>query len=428
MSIVLGGIADDYTGASDLANTLTRQGLHTIQTIGVPDETFIPPDADAVVISLKSRNIAAAKAVGLCQNAFRWLRTLGAQHILFKICSTFDSTDEGNIGPVMDALRQESGTPIVAVTPAFPATNRTVFQGHLFVGQQPLNESPLKDHPLNPMRDSDLVRVLARQSNGKVGLVPVATIEAGAQAIRDALGALAAQGCAATILDTIFERHLEAIGEAVSGHPLSVGASGLGLGLSRALRAKMPGRGSTVASQLRQAPEGYEAIVAGSCSQATREQIAVAERAMPVRKLSAERLLTDGDSEVLETLAWAAPRLAEGPVLVASSGTPEDVAQLQRRHGGHAAGEVIEQRLAALSEGLVRVGVTRLVIAGGETSGAVVDRLGLPAFEVGREIAPGVPVLRTVGAAADLVLALKSGNFGSPDFFAQALTAMKQPV
>jgi 3-dehydrotetronate 4-kinase len=426
MTIVLGGIADDYTGASDLANTLTRQGFRTIQTIGVPEETFIPPDADALVISLKSRNIAAAKAVTLCQNAFRWLRTRGAQHILFKICSTFDSTDKGNIGPVMDALRLESGTPIVAVTPSFPTTNRTVFQGHLFVGHQPLNESPLRDHPLNPMRDSDLVRILARQSNGKIGLVPVATVEAGAQAIRDALDLLAAQGHAAAILDAIFERHLEAIGEAVSDQPLSVGASGLGLGLSHSLRTKMPGPTPAVVSQPRQAPLGFEAIVAGSCSQATREQIAVAERSMPVRRLSAERLLTDGDSEVLETLAWAAPHLPEGAVLVASSGTPEEVAHLQRRHGVHAAGRAIEQWLAALSEGLVRAGVTRLVIAGGETSGAVVDRLGLPAFEVGREIAPGVPVLRTVGAAVDLVLALKSGNFGSPDFFAQALTALKQ--
>lgn len=428
MTIVLGGIADDYTGASDLANTLTRQGLRTIQTIGIPEQTFVLPDADAIVISLKSRNILAAEAVSLCRNAFRWLRARGAQHVLFKICSTFDSTNDGNIGPVMDALRSDSRTSIVAVTPAFPATNRTVFQGHLFVGRQPLHESALKDHPLNPMHDSDLVRVLAQQSNGKIGLVPLVTVEAGAQAIRDVLVLLAAQGFTAAILDAIFERHLEAIGEAISDQLLSVGASGLALGLSHSLRTKIRSASTGTNSAHRKSPKGYEAVVAGSCSEATLEQISVAERSMPVRRLLPERLLTDGDFEVSEALDWAKPRLAKGPVLIASSAAPNEVAQIQERHGVHAAGQGIEQRLAALSVGLVKAGVARLVIAGGETSGAVVDRLGVPAFEIGQEIAPGVPVLRSIGGPIDVVLALKPGNFGSRNFFAEALAALKLPL
>jgi 3-dehydrotetronate 4-kinase len=427
MTLILGCIADDYTGASDLANTLTRQGLRTIQTIGLPAPGLDLPEVDAMVIAFKSRSIPAEEAIALSRSADRWLRDAGASHVLFKICSTFDSTDAGNIGPVTDALRADCGASIVAVTPAFPGTNRTVFQGNLYVGSVPLNESPLKDHPLNPMRDANLVRVLARQSESAVGLVPIATVEAGVEALRDALAALAAEGYGAAIIDAIFDRHLETIGEAVLDNPLSTGASGLGLGLARALVARGRVTAASGSAGGRAAPPGHAAIIAGSCSRATLEQIAVAEHAMPVRHLSPERLVTEGATEAVEALAWAKSRLALGPVLIASSATPEDVVALQAKHGGAAAGHAIEQALATIAEGLVHAGVGRLVVAGGETSGAVVDRLGLAAFLLGPEIAPGVPVLRTIGDR-DLVLALKSGNFGGPDFFARALTAMEQPL
>ena len=425
MTLRLGCIADDYTGASDLANTLTRAGLRTVQTIGVPSDDLALPEVDAVVVSLKSRSIEASVAVSRSRAAETWLRGRGADHVLFKICSTFDSTDKGNIGPVMDALRADGGDRIVLVTPAFPETGRTVYQGNLFVGAVPLNESPLKDHPLNPMHDSNLVRVLARQSRTKVGLVALATVARGPEAVRARLDELAGQGFGAAIIDAVFDRDLETIGTVALDHRLSVGASGIGLGLARALVARA-GRQTDTSDVTAGAPVGGPAAcLAGSCSQATLGQIASAEAVMPVLHLDPERVVA-GKDEARRALAWARERLGSGPVLIASSARPEEVAALQARHGRDAAGHAIEQAMADIAEGLVKAGVRRLVVAGGETSGAVVDRLGIPGFLVGAEIAAGVPVLRAVGASGgDMLLALKSGNFGGPQFFSDALDLMR---
>jgi uncharacterized protein YgbK (DUF1537 family) len=425
MTLALGCIADDYTGASDLANTLTRQGLRTVQTIGVPSDDLKLPDVDAVVVSLKSRSIEAGLAVSRSRDAEKWLRGRGARHVLFKICSTFDSTDKGNIGPVMDALRADSGDAIVLVTPAFPETGRTVYQGNLFVGAVPLNESPLKDHPLNPMHDSNLVRVLARQSKTKVGLVELAALSRGADAVRARLTDLAGRGIGAAIIDAVFDRDLETIGAVALDHRLSVGASGIGLGLARALVASGKARSSGPNAVTGLPVGGPAACLAGSCSQATLGQIASAERAMPVLHLDPDRVVA-GKDEARRAVAWAAERINSGPVLIASSSTPEEVAALQSRHGRDAAGHAIEQAMADIAEGLVLSGVHRLVVAGGETSGAVVDRLGIPGFLVGEEIAAGVPVLRAVGARnGEMLLALKSGNFGGPEFFSDALKLMR---
>jgi uncharacterized protein YgbK (DUF1537 family) len=425
VTVKLGCVADDYTGASDLANTLTRCGLRTVQTIGVPSDDLALPEVDAVVVALKSRSIEASEAVARSRAADKWLRGRGAEHILFKICSTFDSTDKGNIGPVTDALREDCGDRIVLVTPAFPGTGRTVYQGNLFVGSVPLNESPLKDHPLNPMHDSNLVRVLARQSRGKVGLVDLATVARGAQAVRARLAELAAQGVAAAIIDAVFDAELETVGAVALDHLLSVGASGMGLGLARALVAAQKVRAATGETLAMPVIGGPAACLAGSCSQATLQQIANAERVMPVLHLDPERVVA-GPEEASRALAWASARLADGPVLIASSSSPDQVTALQARHGREAAGHAIEQAMADIAEGLVKSGVHRLVVAGGETSGAVVDRLKLPGFLVGAEIAAGVPVLRTVGAeAGDMLLALKSGNFGGPQFFSDALALMR---
>ncbi len=426
MTLALGCIADDYTGASDLANTLTRCGLRTVQTIGVPADDFLLPQVDAVVVSLKSRSIAAADAVAASRAAERWLRGRGATHVLFKICSTFDSTDAGNIGPVMDALQADSGDVIVLVTPAFPGTARTVYQGNLFVGAVPLNESPLKDHPLNPMHDANLVRVLGRQSRSRIGLVDLATVARGADAIRERLAKLASDGVRAAIVDAVFDANLEIIGQAALGHRLSVGASGLGLGLARGLVASGTVRaGSATDSTTQGEVGGAAACLAGSCSQATLGQIAEAERVMPVLRLDPERIIA-GSAEIDRAAAWARERLAAGPVLIASSATAAQVAAVQSRHGREAAGHAIEQAMATIAEALVEAGVRRLVVAGGETSGAAVDRLGLPGFLVGPEIAPGVPVLRAVGGRhGDMLLALKSGNFGGPAFFSEALGLMR---
>ncbi len=423
MKLSLGCIADDYTGASDLANTLTRAGLRTVQTIGVPADDLPLPDVDAVVVSLKSRSIEASLAVSRSRAAEKWLRDRGVGHVLFKICSTFDSTDAGNIGPVMDALRADSGDAIVLVTPAFPETGRTVYKGNLFVGSVPLNESPLKDHPLNPMHDSNLVRVLARQSKSKVGLVDLAAVSKGAEAIRARLAELAKQGMGAAIIDAVFDPELEVIGKVALDHRLSVGASGMGLGLARGLVAS--GRVKAALSSVDQkAIGGPVACLAGSCSQATLAQIAQAEKSMPVLRLDPERIVAGGE-EAERALGWARDHLGSGPILIASSSAPDQVSALQAKHGRDAAGHAIEQAMAAISEGLVAAGVRRLVIAGGETSGAVVDRLGIPAFLVGPEISAGVPVLRCVGwRKGEAVLALKSGNFGGPDFFKDAIRLM----
>jgi uncharacterized protein YgbK (DUF1537 family) len=423
--ISLGCIADDYTGASDLANTLTKCGLRTVQAIGIPADSLSLSNVSVVVVSLKIRSVAAAEAVAQARAADAWLRKRGASHVMYKICSTFDSTDEGNIGPVLDALRTDAGEAIAVVTPAFPETARTVYQGNLFVGSVPLNESPLKDHPLNPMRDANLVRVLGRQSHAKVGLVDLKTVVAGFDAVRSRLVDLAKEGCGAAIADALFERDLETLGAAALERRVSIGASGLGLGLARAAIASGAIAASAATEAMGDPVGGRAACIAGSCSHATLTQIERAERAMPVLRLDPDALVC-GPQEVQRALAWASEHLDRGPILLASSASPDQVAAVQGRHGRAAAGHAIEQAMATIASGLLDRGTHRLVIAGGETAGAVVDRLAIPAFLVGPEIAAGVPVLRTIGAKPnEMVMALKSGNFGGPDFFMDALRLMQ---
>ena len=421
--IVLGCIGDDYTGSSDLANALTRQGLRTIQTIGAPADDLDLPEADAVVVALKSRSIPADEAVAMTRPAHAWLKARGARHILFKICSTFDSTDKGNIGPVMDALRgDDSG--VVLVNCAFPENKRSIFFGNLFVGDVPLNESSMKDHPLNPMHDANLVRVLGRQSETRIGLIHLAEVDKGEAAITARMQALAAEGYGAAIVDSVLDRDLAPMGRAAARTALSVGASGLGIGLARALveeGAVTPAGASDGASK----PIGGPiAALSGSCSAATLNQVAQAERWGKVLRLDTAALVS-GPEEAQRAIAWAKAHLGDGPILIASSAAPEAVQALQARFGREEGGRAIEDAMAVIAQGLVDLGVRRLIVAGGETSGAVVDKLGLQAFAIGPEIAPGVPVLRTVGGLGpDMVVALKSGNFGGPDFFADAARLM----
>lgn len=419
MPIILGAVADDYTGASDLANTFSKNGLRTVQTIGAPPDSLPLPDVDAVVVALKIRSVAADEAVNAARKAREWLTARGAKHVMYKICSTFDSTDAGNIGPVTEAFRADAGAGTIIVTPAFPETGRSVYLGHLFVNGELLSESPLKDHPLNPMRDSNLVRVLARQSKAPVGLLDLAAIARGPEAVDAALAGFSAKGFGATIADAVFETDLETLGRAALQSPVSTGASGLGLGLARALAG----------SGVRHTPKldpvgGLAAIVAGSCSKATLEQLAIAESSIPVLRLDTDALMR-GDAEVVRAIAWAGERIAQGPVAIAASAAPDAVQRMQEKYGRDAAGHAIEQATSRIAAELVSRGVKRLVVAGGETSGAAVDRLQIPAFLVGPEIAPGVPVLRAVGGPHSAMhLALKSGNFGGPDFFARALSMM----
>jgi len=422
--VVLGCIGDDYTGSSDLANALTRAGLRTIQTIGVPADDLDLPEADAVVVALKSRSIAPEDAVAMALPARAWLKARGARHVMFKVCSTFDSTDRGNIGPVMDALiAVEGDPPLVLVNSTFPETRRTIYLGHLFVGDVPLNESPLKDHPLNPMHDANLARVLGRQSRSRIGLVPLPDVDRGEAAIAARMAALKADGFGAAIVDSVFDRDLLPIGRAALNTPLSVGASGLGIGLARALIEAGAVDPAETGAWDGSSVGGKAACLAGSCSAATLAQVAEAERSMPVLRLDTAALVA-GSQETDRALAWALPKLDHGPALIASTAPPDEVQALQARFGREAAGNAIERAMAQIAEGLAEAGVRRLIVAGGETSGAAVDRLGLKAFAVGPEIAPGVPVLRTVGGGPPMMLALKSGNFGGPEFFRDALALM----
>ncbi len=417
--MILGCIADDFTGATDLASTLVRGGMRTVQLIGVPDGAV--PDADAVVIALKSRTSPVAEAVGDSLAALRWLQAAGCRQVFQKYCSTFDSTDAGNIGPVADALVAALGCGFALACPAFPANNRSVFQGHLFVGTALLNESGMEHHPLTPMRDANLVRVLSHQTEGTVGLVPWATVSQGAQAIRRAMGALKEQGRRYAIVDAITEADLMAIGEAAAGHALITGGSGVAMGLPANFRAAglLPER-SDVADLPKVA--GHAAVLSGSCSRATLYQLGAAKDRVPTLQL--DPLATpDAGALAAQALAWADGKLGDAPVVIAASAPPEQVAALQDKLGREAAGGLIEDTLATVAAGLVERGVRRMVVAGGETSGAVVSRLGVRQLRIGAEIDPGVPWTYAEGTGPAMRLALKSGNFGGRDFFTGAFEA-----
>jgi uncharacterized protein YgbK (DUF1537 family) len=419
---LLGCIADDFTGATDLASMLVQHGMRTVQLIGAPAPDDLPPDADAIVVALKSRTAPVDQAVADSLAALDWLRTAGCRQFFFKYCSTFDSTDRGNIGPVADALVAALGCGFALACPAFPANNRSVYQGHLFVGSVLLNESGMEKHPLTPMTDANLVRVLSRQTDGTVGLVPFATVEQGAGAIRDAMTALKEQGRRYAIVDAVTNAHLGAIGEAAAAHALVTGGSGVALGLPENFRraGTLPARENPGA--LPDAP-GHAAVLAGSCSRATLLQIATARDHAPWLQL--DPLATpDAHALAAHAIAWMDGKLGAGPIGISASATPDQVAELQRRLGRDEAGALVEHALADIAEALVARGVRRLVVAGGETSGAVVTRLGVRRLRIGAEIDPGVPWTYAEGSGAPLLLALKSGNFGARDFFLKSFAAL----
>ncbi len=408
----LGCIADDLTGATDVALMLQNAGMRTIQTIGVP-AGLAPEDADAVVVALKSRTTAAAEAVAQSLAALQWLRQHGAEQILFKYCSTFDSTDAGNIGPVADALLDAMGAPFTVACPAFPTNKRTVYLGHLFVGEQLLSDSPMKDHPLTPMRDANLARVLGRQTKHKVGLVALPTVRQGAAALREAFAKLKDSGHAYAIVDAVADEDLLALGAACGDLPLLTGGSGIAMGLPANFGIR---KGSDAAIA---AVGGYAAVLSGSCSAQSNAQVAHWVKARPAFRIDPLQL-ADGADLAAAALAWAGPLLAAGPVLVYATAEPDAVRKTQARLGAQRAGELVEQCLARIARGLIERGVRRLVVAGGETSGAVVNALGVRALRIGPQIDPGVPW--TVSTSEPrLALALKSGNFGAVDFFDKAL-------
>jgi uncharacterized protein YgbK (DUF1537 family) len=411
----LGCIADDLTGATDLSLMLAREGMNVVQTAGVPDGEVDLSDADAVVVALKSRTIAAAEAVAQSRAAAEALAKAGARHFFFKYCSTFDSTDAGNIGPVTEALLDFTNSDFTLACPAFPANKRTVYRGHLFVGDVLLSESSMKDHPLTPMRDADLVRVLGRQTKLSVGLVGYEDVEKGPEAIRTAFARARAAGHRIVIVDAVSDAHLRAIGAAAHDLAVVTGGSGVAMGLPLAYGI----RPKADAGARMPAPQGRAAILAGSCSAATRAQVAAALKAgFPAFRID-PLALAAGEVSADRILDWIARQGAQHPPLVYSSADPADVARAQDKLGRAEAGEMIEHLIAEVARALPERGFTRLIVAGGETSGAAVAALGVKALRIGPEIAPGVPWTRTLGGS-DLALALKSGNFGAEDFFVKA--------
>ncbi len=421
--MLLGCIADDFTGATDLANNLVRGGMRTVQTIGVP-RVPLGNDVDAVVVALKSRTMPAAAAVAQSLVALKWLQVIDCKKFYFKVCSTFDSTPAGNIGPVTEALMAALGCDFTIVCPAFPAAGRTVFKGNLFVGDVPLNESGMRDHPLTPMTDANLVRVMQAQTQGKVGLIDYTHVARGPDAIRARIAALKADGVRVAIADAISNEDLMRLGLAMSDMAMFTAGSGVAIGLPQNFIGSGALRGGAAADTLPRV-HGKRAIVSGSCSVATNAQVAHfiqsggAARALDPVKLAA------GEPEVERALVWARSLLAQdaGPVLLYSTAAPAAVRAIQSQLGAGAAGQLIETALAALARRLVDAGVNQLVVAGGETAGAVVQALGIEALRIGPQIDAGVPWTMSVGDKP-VALALKSGNFGSTDFFTKAFQAL----
>ena len=419
---LLGCIADDFTGATDLANNLVRGGMRTVQWIGVPDGPVDTGGAQALVVALKTRTVAPDEAVRQSLQALAWLQAQGVEQVYFKVCSTFDSTPQGNIGPVADALMTTLGAELSPVCPAFPETGRTVYQGHLFVGPQLLSDSGMRHHPLTPMTDASLVRLMQAQTRGRVGLVPLAVIARGAGAIRERLDALRAEGVRHAVLDAVQDADLQHIGAALAGMPLVVAGSGVAVGLPQNWRARGLLDSEGAADRL-PAVSGACAVVSGSCSEATRSQVARAQAQGWPSFMIDPLALARGDDVVAQALDWAVGRVGSTPVLVYATAEPATVKAVQAALGVALPGELVEQALAAIARGLVGLGVRRLVVAGGETSGAVVQGLAVRQMQIGPQIDPGVPWTSVRAAScpdADLHVALKSGNFGGVDFFAKA--------
>ncbi|MDO9094983.1 MAG: four-carbon acid sugar kinase family protein [Rubrivivax sp.] len=418
----LGCVADDFTGATDLANNLVRAGMRVVQTIGVPTQ---PIEAvDCVVVALKSRTAPVAEAVAHSVAAARWLRAQGAPQVYFKVCSTFDSTPQGNIGPVAQALMADApagaGAEFALVTPAFPENGRTVFKGHLFVGDVLLSDSPMRHHPLTPMTDANLLRVMQAQlRQAQVGLIEHRVVAQGAAAVLARIDQLRAQGVAFGIADAVGDADLRTLAAATQHLALVVAGSGLAIGIP-ALHGLRP---SMQAAQL-PPPRGTCAVVSGSCSAATHAQVAdFMARGGAALAIDPLRLAA-GEDLAAQALAWARPRLsAQAPVLVYATAEPEALRAVLAQLGADKAGALVEAALARVAAGLVQAGVGRLLVAGGETSGACVQALGITQLRIGPQIDPGVPWCYAAHASLEgkgLHLALKSGNFGSVDFFTRA--------
>ncbi|HZZ18976.1 MAG TPA: 3-oxo-tetronate kinase [Opitutaceae bacterium] len=416
----LGCIADDITGGIDLSGTLTQRGFRVIQTIGVPTSGLVLKGADAVVIALKVRNIPAPRARVMSSRALDRLKALGCRRFYFKYCSTFDSTPAGNIGPIIDKLLDGLREPFTVASTAFPAGGRTVYHGHLFVGNTLLSESGMRNHPITPMTDSNLVRVLQRQTRSRVGLIPLEAVENGAGDIRASIRRLTKAGVRIAIVDAVTDKHLVSIASAVSDLTLIAGSSGLARGFAPGRRPRgNPGFGAV--------PRGFRAIIAGSCSEATMRQLAHARLAYPAMRLKPQALQRNPTLAVRTLLSWAKSKVAhDRPIVIYSGGEPSLVAREQAGIGALRSGRLVETALGRVADGLVKLGVRQLIVAGGETSGSVMKALQVAALRIGPQICPGVNWATTMGNKTPIAVALKSGNFGDTEFMTEAWSLLDE--
>jgi uncharacterized protein YgbK (DUF1537 family) len=424
MSIILGAIGDDMTGSTDLALMLGKNGMSVVQYIGRPQPGASVEGAQAAVVGLKSRTIPVDEAIAESLAACDWLIEQGAGQIFFKYCSTFDSTEKGNIGPVAEALLKRLQGDITIFCPAFPENGRTVYNGHLFVGQDLLSESGMRHHPLTPMTDSNLVRFLGRQVNNSqnVGLISYDRVVHGPEAVKESLQNLVDDGCRYAVVDALSDDHLRMIGAACDELKLITGGSGVAMGLPENYR-----RAGYLAEAggLAELPdlEGNAVVLAGSCSAATRRQVRrMADRhpALAIDPLA----LANGEAKITDFLDRARSSMQKGPLLIYSTAEPDKVSAVQAKLGRDKAGHLVENAFAELAAGLYEAGVRKWIVAGGETSGAVLSTLDVRAIRIGPEIAPGVPWTVSVGERP-VCLALKSGNFGDDDFFETALEILR---
>ncbi|WP_407977487.1 3-oxo-tetronate kinase [Brucella pseudogrignonensis] len=423
MAIALGAIADDFTGATDLAALLARSGYPVSLRLGLPDKDAPVAHVSAIeIIALKIRTVPREQAVAQALAAYDWLKQRGLNKLYWKYCSTFDSTADGNIGPVAEALMRATAAEQAIYCPAFPENGRTVFMGHLFVGDRLLSDSPMKDHPLTPMRDANLLRLLAPQLQGQVGLVNRLTIAKGVKSVRAALDALKSSGIGHVVMDAVADADLAAIATATLDLPLLTGGSALAMPLPALLHEKglLQAKGSTAAP-----PDlgAGQIVLSGSCSAMTLKQVAAFEDQAQSYRLDPIRLAEPNGIRAVTQWLQTVPLTA--PKLIYASADATSVKAAQAALGAERAGQIVEQALAEIAVAAFALGIRRFVVAGGETSGAVAQALGVAKLRVGREIAPGVPWTYATTQGASVALALKSGNFGTPSFFRDALNMLE---
>jgi uncharacterized protein YgbK (DUF1537 family) len=422
---ILGCIADDLTGATDLCNNLVRAGMRLVLTVDVPQSADSPP-ADAIVVALKSRTLPPAEAVAQSLAACRWLRQKGVRQIYFKICSTFDSTLKGNIGPVIEALMDELNCEFSAVAPSFPENQRTVYCGHLFVGDVLLSESGMRNHPLTPMTDANLVRFLGKQLYGEkqrqVGLIDFRYVAESADAIRQRIESLLSAGVSVAIADTTNNGDLERLAGALYDHPLVTAGSGLAIGLP-AQWGILP---SPESARLPVA-SGRRAVISGSCSVATNAQVEdFIQTGGSSFRLDPIGLKENSTHRIAEALAWTDAQWAADPtriLLIYSTAKPSELKAAHEKLGVERSGELVEHALSRIASALVERGTGQLVVAGGETAGVCIRALAVEQVQIGPQIDPGVPWCygaSPLSKQAGIHLALKSGNFGTADFFRKA--------